>query len=428
MRCVPSSGRARPTWTLRATRSPCSTSSLAARLRRRLTTVVDTLGLDASRRQGYLAAARAAGMRAVAVVVDTPERLCRARNRERARPVPAPALAAQLRKVRELDLAAEGWDEVRRIDRHRSRAGGRRVAGACCVACARTAFRAAALALRVGQRCRGSGALVGRCRARRGGRRLPGTGGDGPSHPDPAGRAAPGSRSPNRGSPSACSPDCPPELELGTLVSPLSLHTPGRLAKAAATLDALSGGRAFCGVGAGWWEREHLAFGLPFGSADDRVAALRAAIPVLRALWAPGTKPAAGLPETTNYPRPVGDLPLLVGGRSARVLQIAAELGDGCNVPATEQHVTRAAALVQGKRITVLDVPVLGRDRDDVAALVERLRGRATAAAYAAQPPRGDRRRPRRALPHGSPGSGSTRCSSRSPTCATRATWPSSPP
>ena len=54
-------------------------------------------------------------MPAVAVVLDTPERLCRDRNRERARPVPAPALAAQLRKVRELDLTTEGWDEVRRI-------------------------------------------------------------------------------------------------------------------------------------------------------------------------------------------------------------------------------------------------------------------------------------------------------------------------
>ena len=82
----------------------------------------------------------------------------------------------------------------------------------------------------------------------------------------------------------------------------------------------------------------------------------------MRALWAPGTKAAAGLPETTAYPRPVGTLPVLVGGRSRRVLQIAAELGDGCNVPATTEHVTRAAALMDGKRVTVLDVPVVGRD------------------------------------------------------------------
>ena len=95
------------------------------------------------------------------------------------------------------------------------------------------------------------------------------------------------------------------------------------------------------------------------------------------------TKAAAGLPETTSYPRPVGSLPLIVGGRSARVLRVAAELGDGCNVPATIEHVTRAAALMNGKRVTVLDVPVVGRDRDEVATVVERLRGRVSAAAYA---------------------------------------------
>ena len=175
----------------------------------------------------------------------------------------------------------------------------------------------------------------------------------------------------------------PTSLQLGTLVSPMSMHSPGRLAKAAATLDALSGGRAFCGVGAGWWEREHAAFGLPFESVDERISQLRNAIPVMRALWAPGTKAAAGLPESTSYPRPVGPLPLLIGGRSLRVLRLAAELGDGCNVPATVDHVTRAADLMNGKRVTVLDIPVLGRDRDEVSTLVERLRGRVSALAYA---------------------------------------------
>ena len=134
----------------------------------------------------------------------------------------------------------------------------------------------------------------------------------------------------------------PTTLQLGTLVSPASLHLPGRLAKAAATLDVLTGGRAFCGIGAGWWEREHPAFGIPFPSADERVRALRDAMPVMRALWAPGTKAAAGLPETTIYPRPVGALPILVGGRGARVLRIAAELGDGCNVPASLDIVDHA--------------------------------------------------------------------------------------
>ena len=105
----------------------------------------------------------------------------------------------------------------------------------------------------------------------------------------------------------------------------------------AATLDVLTGGRAFCGVGAGWWEREHAAFGMPFPSGSQRVADLERCIETMRALWAPGTKAYDGelvaLPETTCYPRPQGALPIIVGGRGRRLLEVAARLGDACNVP-----------------------------------------------------------------------------------------------
>ena len=87
---------------------------VAARVGRGLTTVVDTLGLDATRRTTWLAAARTAGLPAVAVLLDTPEAECRRRNAARDRPVPAPALAGQLRSVRDVRpaLEAEGWDLV----------------------------------------------------------------------------------------------------------------------------------------------------------------------------------------------------------------------------------------------------------------------------------------------------------------------------
>ena len=75
---------------------------IAARLRRGLTTVIDTLGLEPVRRRDYLDRAHAAALPAVLVILDTPVRLCRSRNAERDRPVPAEALTAQLRKVRDL--------------------------------------------------------------------------------------------------------------------------------------------------------------------------------------------------------------------------------------------------------------------------------------------------------------------------------------
>jgi alkanesulfonate monooxygenase SsuD/methylene tetrahydromethanopterin reductase-like flavin-dependent oxidoreductase (luciferase family) len=120
----------------------------------------------------------------------------------------------------------------------------------------------------------------------------------------------------------------------------------------------------------------------------------------MRALWAPGTKAYAGdrvsLPETTFYPRPVGDLPVLVGGSGARTLRIAGALGDACNVSSDEAQlpgrvdVVRRAAQHAGRdpgdvAVTVLDVAVVGSSRDDTARRVERLRGRTPAATYAAR-------------------------------------------
>ena len=190
-----------------------------------------------------------------------------------------------------------------------------------------------------------------------------------------------------------------PGLRLGTLVTPVTFRAPGILAKTVATLDVLSGGRAFCGIGAGWWDREHAAFGLPFPPAPARLDQLETAIETLRALWQPGTKPYRGervsLPETTCYPRPVSAVPIIVGGSGERrTLRIAARMGDGCNLPsdlATLDHklaVLRDHCRQVGRDpadvlITVLDVPVIGNDRDHAAGIVEKLRGRTPAAAFA---------------------------------------------
>src|SRR5919106_6439623 len=74
------------------------------------------------------------------------------------------------------------------------------------------------------------------------------------------------------------------DLELGTLCTPATFRAPGIIAKAAGTLDVLSGGRAFCGLGAGWWEREHAAYGLDFPRTSQRFDQLQVCIETLRAL------------------------------------------------------------------------------------------------------------------------------------------------
>jgi alkanesulfonate monooxygenase SsuD/methylene tetrahydromethanopterin reductase-like flavin-dependent oxidoreductase (luciferase family) len=188
-------------------------------------------------------------------------------------------------------------------------------------------------------------------------------------------------------------------LSLGTLCTPVTFRPAGVTAKAAATLDALSGGRAFLGVGAGWWQREHAAYGVPFPAARERLDLLESTIETCRALWAPGTKAYDGvrvrLPETTSYPRPGHDVPVIVGGNGERrTLAIAARLGDACNLPSDVEVLERKLAVLDRQlaeagrtrddlAVTVLDLPVVGRDREDTWTKVERLRGRTPAATFA---------------------------------------------
>jgi alkanesulfonate monooxygenase SsuD/methylene tetrahydromethanopterin reductase-like flavin-dependent oxidoreductase (luciferase family) len=189
-------------------------------------------------------------------------------------------------------------------------------------------------------------------------------------------------------------------LRLGTLCTPVTFRPAGVTAKAAATLSALTGGRVFLGIGAGWWAREHAAYGLELPGPKARLDQVERAILTLRALWAAGTKAYAeggvDLPETTCYPRPAAPIPIVVGGSGERrTLRIAARLGDACNVPGGDVDALRHKIEVLHRHcaevgrdpaevaVTVLDLPVVGRDRDDVWSRVERHRGRTAAAAYA---------------------------------------------
>jgi len=370
---------------------------VAARLGRRLTTVVDTLGHDDVRRVRWLALARDAGLPTVAVVLDTPEVECRRRNAARDRPVPAPALASQLRRHRDVvaRLDEEGWDVVHVVPAATGRVpvdAPERVVGHTTPR--PTSERRSSQGLRVvlhvsrfpwGEHPAGWLAGVARAADDAGFAglalmdhliQIPQV--DRAWEPIPEPWVALGSLA-----------VLGTGLELGTLCTPVTFRSPGITAKAAATLDVLTGGWAFVGVGAGWWEREHAAYGLPFPPPRERLDALETGIETMRALWAPGTKAYDGervsLPETTCYPRPVRSIPVVVGGAGDRTLRIGARLGDAVNVR-TDQ-VDKALAAVEGTdvAVTVLDLPVVGRDRDDTWARVERLRGRATAAAYAAR-------------------------------------------
>ncbi len=132
-------------------------------------------------------------------------------------------------------------------------------------------------------------------------------------------------------------------IRLGTLVTPVTFRLPGVLAIQIAQADAMSGGRVELGLGAGWYDREHAAFGIPFPSTGDRFEMLEEQLEIVDGMW---TTPAGtpftfagkhyqvdespALPKPRQQPRP----PIILGGwGTKRTPRIAARFADEFNMP-----------------------------------------------------------------------------------------------
>jgi len=124
---------------------------------------------------------------------------------------------------------------------------------------------------------------------------------------------------------------------LGTLVLGAPLRPPTVLAKALATVDVVSGGRLVVGVGAGWYEPEFAASGVPFLSPGQRLDQLEEAIAVLRGMFGGGPFSFSGrhwtVEEAMCLPRPVQRPapPIVVGGKGDRLIDLVARCADGWN-------------------------------------------------------------------------------------------------
>ena len=330
------------------------------RLARGLTTVVDTTGLEPKRRAAWRALAEDAGVPAYAVTFDVPEKLVRERNRARGAPVPPKVVAAQLREAAEVfgALPGEGFEGV---------------AAAAPVELVPPAFLGAPAAAarqaddplplefglqisRFGWEGATAETLADVARAAEDAGfsslwvmdhfvQIPQVGREWEdmleSYTTLGYLAGVTSR-----------------IRLGTLVTGVTYRNLAHLAKVVATLDVVSGGRALCGIGAGWFEREHALYGYDFPPLRERFARLEDALELLPLMWGKGSPRFEGrtitVPEATCYPRPLQErIPILVGGSGEqRTLRLVARHADACNL--TGDAATGAAQAV-GAALVVRD-------------------------------------------------------------------------
>jgi F420-dependent oxidoreductase-like protein len=372
------------------------------RVRRGLTTVVDTLGLDTKRRANWHGLAQQHDVARVCVTFTATTAECRARNRAAGKVVPERVLAQQVRQVRDqrAAIATEGFDVV--IEPASVRTAPRTVAASAPLA-ARQAERPVGLrfGLQIPAYAWPGGAPELRARLREVAQAAEAAGFSsiwvmdhfrqipmfGPAWADML----------ESWTTLAYLAAVTERVQLGTLVTGVTYRNIAHLGKIVATLDVLSGGRAACGLGAGWFEAEHRAYGWPFPSIADRYAGLEDALQLLPLLWGKGTPEFHGrtivVPEALCYPRPLQDrVPIVVGGNGERrTLRLAAQYADACNIIGGVGTVERKVAVLHAHcdavgrprdavAVTQLSTTLVGGDASETTESVERLRPRRTSA------------------------------------------------
>ena len=128
-------------------------------------------------------------------------------------------------------------------------------------------------------------------------------------------------------------------IKLGTMVTGVTYRHPGILVKTVTTLDVLSGGRAYLGIGAGWFEREHLGLGVEFPPVKERFERLEETLQIAHMMWSGEVGRYDGkhfqLAETLNSPQVLSKPrpPILIGGGGEqKTLKFVAKYGDACNL------------------------------------------------------------------------------------------------
>ncbi|OBH14479.1 LLM class F420-dependent oxidoreductase [Mycobacterium sp. E1715] len=131
------------------------------------------------------------------------------------------------------------------------------------------------------------------------------------------------------------------KIDLSLLVTGVTYRYPGMLAKAVTTLDVLSQGRSALGLGAAWYDREHLALGFPYPPVSRRFEMLEETLQICRQMWSEDNGPYRGkhyqLAETICEPQPIRRPPILIGGDGEKkTLRLVAQYADIWNSTVTD--------------------------------------------------------------------------------------------
>jgi F420-dependent oxidoreductase-like protein len=155
-------------------------------------------------------------------------------------------------------------------------------------------------------------------------------------------------------------------LTLGLLVGSVTYRNPALAAKITTTLDVISHGRAWHGIGAGWFEQEHIAYGFEFPTLKERFERLEEALQITRSLFINEQSTFAGkyfsVDGAFNNPKPIrGDIPILIGGSGERkTLRLVAQYADGCNLFGDPERAKHLLGILEGHCETV------GRDPSEI--------------------------------------------------------------